>query len=226
MLEPLLTKKIIPPDTVDPNALFQLDMSPLAGSQVLRDLVSGVALTRIVTGSPSSQDGFVDHPTYGHCYRFNGATRFVGTGALATFPYNTTGSYLVEFEIVTDNTNFMCLSETGDYPSSSIIQKGQSITFGQFASQYLQLFQTTAAGSYSRILLTATNPLTLNKYSIKRSAAGTVISDVTRGLSNSFANFVTGGDSYLWFGAASDNGNPQYFFSGYLRSFKISKVTS
>uniref|UniRef100_A0AAU7PFP9 Uncharacterized protein n=1 Tax=Burkholderia phage vB_BgluM-SURPRISE13 TaxID=3159457 RepID=A0AAU7PFP9_9VIRU len=225
MLDALLLKKKIPgPDPVDPNALFQLDMSPAAGSQVLKDLVSGVTFTRV--GNPTIPDGFVDHPTYGHCYRFTGGTSFVGTGALSAFNFNTLGYYLIEFEMITDNTNFMCLFETGDYPPSSKIKAGSNCSFNQFSSTFFQYFQVTSSGSYQRNQLSAANPLTMNKYSIKRSASGTLMSDVTRGISTNFANFNTGGDSYFWIGAASDNGTPGYWFSGYLRSLKISKVTS
>lgn len=220
----LIQKKALPPDVVDPNALFQLGMTGVTGSQVLTDLVSGVALTRIVTGSPSIQDGFVDHPTYGHCYRFTGATRFVGSGAIATIPLNTLGSYLIEFEMVTDILTTCALFETGNYPSSSIIRAGSSITMGQFANTFLQFFQTTGGGSFQRNFVNETNPQAMHKYSISRSPNGTVMTDVTSGSTAALTNFNTTGDSYCWIGAANNNGNPEYFYSGYLKSFKISKV--
>lgn len=215
MLENMLLKK-------KANVLFELDMSPPAGSQVLADLVSGVVLTRVPGGSTA--DGFVDHPTYGHCYRFNGGTYFTGKGALSTFPFATTGSYLVEAEFATDTTAFQCIFETGDYPPSSNIKSGSSLTSGQFANQFLQWFQVMLGGTFQRTLLSASNPLTMGKYSVKRTAAGTVISDVTRGLSNSIANFNTGGDTYFVIGAAFDGSTPGYFFTGYLKSLRFSKA--
>jgi hypothetical protein len=227
MLDPMLLKKkavILPYDPPDPNAIFQLDMSPAAGSQVLKDLVSGVTFTR--SGSPSIPDGFVDHPTYGHCYRFTGGTVFIGTGALATFPLNTTAAYLIQFEMVTDITTNCALFETGNYPSSSVIKAGSSITMGQFPSTFLQYFQTTSAGSFQRNFVQEANPLTMNKYTIKRYNGTTTMTDVTRGVSNALASFNTGGDSYFWIGASNNNGAAGYFLSGYLRSFKILRATS
>lgn len=224
----LLKKKVVSSggDPPDPNALFQLDMSPAAGSQVMKELVSGVTLARRVTGSPSVVDGFVDHPTFGHCYQFNGAVSFLGSGAITSFGFNALGTYQIDFEAVIGSTAFMGLFETGDYPSSSIIKAGSSITFNQYASQYFQYFQTTAGGSFQRNLLTAAVPSTLNKYRILRTSTTTTLYDLTRGLSNSFSNWNTGGDTYLSLGATLNNGTPEYWFTGYLKSFKVTKPST
>lgn len=220
MLEALLLKKKVaggPWPSGEGTPIFNLDFTTgVVGTQLLYDTVQARYLTRSVIGSPSTADGYVDHPTYGRCYRFNGGVVFTNPANLALNSMN----YLIECELASfdASTNYFVFG-TGDYPVSP--HAGSSFTLNQFPATYPMWFQTTSAGSYRRIMPTLTNDLTMQRYSIRKDATGVYVTNVTKNVTQGAAAFNTGGDSFTRVGATSASTAP---LNGWMKNLRVSQL--
>lgn len=220
MLEALLLKKKAiggPWPSGEGTPIFNLDLTTGAvGTQVLYETVAGRNLTRGTFGSPGTADGYVDHPSFGRCYRFNGGVVFANPAVLALNSMN----YLIECEVAsTDATTNDFIFGTGDYPSSP--HAGSAFSLNQFPSTYPMYFQTTSAGSFRRVMPTMTNDLSMQRYSIRKDASGVYVTNVTKGVTLGAAGFNTGGDTFTRVGATSANTGG---FNGWMKNLRVSQL--
>lgn len=200
------------------NAILYLDLTKgTVGSQVIYDQATKQNMTRHVLGSPSDSDGYVNHPTFGPCYYFNGGVAFTLPSALAL----DTMYYLVQVEVATyDATTYSVLFETGDYPSAP--NAGSNFNLNNTTGAYWTLFQTTGGGTYRTVGLNGTNDLGMNKLTVQKDNTGTTMANVTKGTSQLFNNFGTLGDSFTRIGSNSAGNS---VFKGWLKSLSVLKLS-
>lgn len=214
MLESFLMKKKA---GLDPNALLYIDFTKgTVGSQVVYDQVTKQNLTRSTWGSPSTADGYVNHPTFGLCYYFNGNVNFTLPSIIAL----DTMHYQFQAEVATtDTTSYMILYESGDYPTAP--NAGANFNLNNTTAAYWGLFQTTGGGTYREIQLNGTNDQGMNVLVARKDGTGTTLSNTTKGTSTLFNNYGTNGDTFARIGSNSAQSSA---FKGWIRNMSITKL--
>jgi len=197
-------------------AIFYIDLTTgNVGDQVIYEQVTKQNMTRVSLGSVSPADGYVDHPTFGRCYYFNGAVAFTLPGALAL----DTMHYRLQMEVATYDTSYMIAFATGDYPTTP--HAGSNFNLNNTTSAYWTLFQTTNGGITRTIALNGSNDLGMNTLVSQKDGTGTTMANTTKGTSQLFDNFGTLGDSFTRIGS-NTAGNA--VLKGWLKSLSVVQI--
>lgn len=212
MLEMMMISRMRLPLT---DALIDIDFAnaPL-GSRVIPDRgkLQNVWTRGLIAGV-AQQDGVVDLPNgLGRGYYFDANTYFMGN----KIPPMYNGRWKLTARVVPLGGGSVL--STGNFPSSGGIRAGFNFAGGQYATQYWQYFQTTGGGSFQRTLLDGAKvDNVIDVLTVTRDAT-TIIRNERTGKQNSYANFNTGGDSYV---AIASCQSFTTAFSGYLLSLKL-----
>ena len=211
MLETMLSQMRLPLS----DALIDIDFAtaPL-GSQLIPDRGQLQNIwTRKQLAGAAQQDGVVDLPNgLGRGYYFDAKTYFMGDKIPPMF----NGRWKLTAKAMPLGGGSVL--STGNFPGSGGIRAGFNFAGGQYATQYWQYFQTNGSGSFQRTLLDGAKvDNVIDVITVTRDGA-TIIRNERTGKQNSYANFNTGGDSYIAIGSC------QAFtaaLSGYLLSLKL-----
>ena len=215
MLEMMISRMRLPLT----DALIDIDFAnaPL-GSQVIPDRGKLQNVwTRTLLAGATSQDGVVDIPNgLGRGYYFDAKTYFMGN----KIPPMSNGRWKLTARTVPLGGGSVL--STGNFPGSGGIRAGFNFGGGQYPTQYWQHFQTNGGGTFQRVLLDGAKvDNVIDVITVTRDAT-TIIRNERTGKQNSYANFSTGGDSYIAIGSC------QAFttaLSGYLLSLKVELLT-
>lgn len=155
---------------------------------------------------------------------------FPGTHSFYTPMVNSLRLSTLQFDIDcifqnTDTTPYEVIFETGNYTQASTAVGGISLTLNQFQNQYIQLFTCTSTSYFNRVLLDGTNINRWESIKIKFRSTGITIINNTTGTTNTYSRFNIGDGNNLSIGGSyvSVSQYP-YFFKGYLKSLKITKI--
>ena len=215
-----MIEMLLPSTTLRPTygALVDIDFSsaPL-GSQVIPDRGKlKMEWTRHQQSGANGADGVVDVPNgLGRGYLFNAKTYFTGDQII---PLSNT-HWRLTARIV--NIGGDAVFSTGNYPSWGGVLPGFSLTGGQYPERYWQLFQANKYGQYQRGLFDGRGVTGVIDTLVVTRTDNTVVHNERTGVSNTYAYFDTGGDSYTSIGAAHSYTSA---FNGYLLSLIIEEL--
>jgi hypothetical protein len=195
------------------NVVVDIDFAnAVVGDKTLSSKIGGYNFVRKAgTGTANGDDGVVDDPTYGKCYRFNGVTYFEDA-ILRPGIWNKEYRITISFQSLSSRAE--AVFGTGDYNPSP--QVGSSLSINNYASQWIQYFM--CSGAYQRVLLDGARPAVMETLVITRRSTGITIESTRTGQKNTYPDFNTGGETFWRIGVAQ---NPAYCFTGLLKSLKI-----
>jgi len=176
----------------------------------------GVAFNRTVSGGVNN-DGVIDDPIFGKCYKFDGTSVFVGN----KHPGLWNKQYRMELKFVNIGMNSSQIICAGDYPYAGGQAAGWELATNQYPDTYMQMFLINANVVYTRLLLPGTNPgpSVLETIIVTRIGSVITMSNPRTGQSVG-VNFDTQADYLLHVGGGYVN-NYSAAFQGLLKSYTV-----
>lgn len=198
-------------------ALLDISFESAAlGTKTIIDKAQGIPLTLFPNNSAGSY-GVVDVAGVGRCYQFDGLHYFYNSAnVLGDFDKD---SYDIEIGYIRPGTSLNVLFCTGEYADG----KGTSLSTHSFGDSYFQAFRVDSTNTFARQLLSGGGVTTITEVVIQKRPGGCTLKNVRTGQVQAYDNFDTKGNTYLALGAQR-SGN--YAFTGYLKYFRIKKVTT
>lgn len=200
---------------VTENILFGVDFSEaLIGDKNIVNLATGGTLTRHMTGT-TSDDGVIEHPTHGRCFKFDGKSWFT----LEAVPQFSAYDFQLDLEFAPQAKSSSTIFSTGSFPGKGL-RRGTLIGT-EPDPDYISVWQYISEAQYRGTNAGGPNTLAMEKIRITQRNSVITVENLTRNLSKTLTPFSVPSDSFLCLGGTL-NGTAMYTpFSGFIKSLRI-----